>query len=63
MNGDNEGTRNPHTLNPSASQKRRNRANTKSSAKSVPEEILGRDEAEDLLKLVQGSLVLWPYDW
>lgn len=53
------------TLQSSMSQKRRKRTNTKGSTKTpaVPEELLGREEAEDLLKLVQGSLVLWPYDW
>jgi phospholipase D1/2 len=56
-------TANSSTLHPSASQKRRRRANTKGSMKGVPEEVLGRDEAEELLKLTQGSLVLWPYDW
>jgi phospholipase D1/2 len=56
-------TGNSSSLHASASQKSRRRANTKNSAKGVPEEVLGRDEAEGLLKLTQGSLVLWPYDW
>ncbi|GAB7355611.1 hypothetical protein MBLNU459_g6337t2 [Dothideomycetes sp. NU459] len=49
----------------STSQKKRRRANTKSSAKpfSSNEEILEKDEAEDLLKLIQGNLVVFPYDW
>ena len=47
----------------STSQKRRRRGTTKSSARTVPEEVLGRDEAEELLKLIQGPLVIWPYDW
>lgn len=51
------------SLQYTASQKRRRRATTKSSARPLPEDILGRDEAEELLKLVQGHLVLWPYDW
>ena len=50
----------PHT---SGSQRRRRRGTTKSSARTVPEEVLGTDEAEAMLKLVQGNLVLWPYDW
>ena len=50
-------------LQHSGSQKRRRRGTTKSSARQVPEEVLGRDEAEELLKLVQGHLVLWPYEW
>lgn len=48
---------------PSGSQKRRRRGATKSSARNVPEEVLSSEEAESLLKLVQGHLVLWPYDW
>ncbi|KAK5734900.1 Phospholipase D1 [Elasticomyces elasticus] len=49
----------------SASQsKRRRRGTTKSSGRpSAVEEVLGKEEAEDLMGLVQGHLVLWPYDW
>ncbi|KAK5130280.1 hypothetical protein LTR08_002240 [Meristemomyces frigidus] len=48
----------------SASQKRRRRATTKSSTRpGFVEEVLGKEEAEELLKLVQGTLVNWPYDW
>ena len=54
---------NPGGLQHSGSQKRRRRGTTKSSARVVPEEVMGREEAEELLKLVQGRLVLWPYDW
>ena len=50
-------------LGHSSSQKRRRRATTKSSARQVPEEVLGRDEAEGLLNLIQGHLVTWPYEW
>ncbi|KAK4541519.1 hypothetical protein LTR36_007965 [Oleoguttula mirabilis] len=46
------------------SQRRRRRGTTKSSARpGQPEEVLSREEAEELLKLVQGHLVTWPYDW
>ncbi|EMC92501.1 hypothetical protein BAUCODRAFT_77697 [Baudoinia panamericana UAMH 10762] len=48
-------------LQQSASQRRRRRATTKSSARV--DDILSKEEAEGLLKLVQGSIVLWPYDW
>nr|POE56425.1 phospholipase d1 [Quercus suber] len=55
------------SLDPSASQRRRRRAGTKTSggrgAGPATEDVLSRDEAEGLLNLVQGSLVLWPYDW
>lgn len=50
-------------LHHSGSQKRRRRGTTKSSARIVPEEVMGREEAEEMLKLVQGHLVLWPYEW
>ena len=51
-------------LQHSTSQKRRRRGTTKSSARPPPlEEVLGREEAEELMKLVQGHLVQWPYDW
>lgn len=51
-------------LQHSASQKRRRRATTKSSARpGAVEEVLGKEEAEALLQLVQGTLVSWPYDW
>lgn len=45
----------------SGSQKRRRRATTKSRA--VPEEIMGREEAGELLGMVQGRIVAWPYHW
>ncbi|KAF1354647.1 hypothetical protein BDV97DRAFT_365897 [Delphinella strobiligena] len=49
------------------STKRRRRATTKSSGKPffIPgmEDVLSKDEAEGLLNLTQGHLVLWPYDW
>jgi phospholipase D1/2 len=63
------GTSTGNNLQPSASLKRsRRRAGTKSSARNAGnsvavEEVMGKGEAEELLKLVQGHLVLWPYDW
>ena len=50
-------------LQQSGSQKRRRRGTTKSSARQVPEEVLSKEDAEELLNLVQGHLVLWPCDW
>ena len=49
-------------------QKRRRRATTRSSAAAArafaaTDEVLAPEEAEALLKLVQGTLVCWPYDW
>ena len=41
----------------------RRRAGTKSSARPQMEDLLSKEEAEELLKLVQGHLVQWPYDW
>ncbi|TKX20847.1 phospholipase-like protein 2 [Elsinoe australis] len=48
-----------------AEAKRRRRATTRSSGRPMitPEEVLDKEEAEELLKLVQGHLVLWPYEW
>jgi phospholipase D1/2 len=50
-------------LQHSGSQKRRRRGTTKSSARALPEDVMSREEAEELLSRVQGTLVLWPYDW
>lgn len=52
-------------LSHSMSQRKRRRAGTKGSGKPIftNEEVLERDEAEDLLKLTQGRLVVFPYDW
>ncbi|GAM91023.1 hypothetical protein ANO11243_090700 [Dothideomycetidae sp. 11243] len=48
-----------------AAAKKRRRAATRSSMRftSIPDEVLVKEDAEELLKLVQGHLVLWPYDW
>ena len=44
--------------------RRRRRATTKSSAMlRNTDPVLSRDDAEELLKLVQGHLVVFPYDW
>ena len=45
--------------------KRRRRATTRSSRREfhASDDIIARDEAEDLMHMVQGHLVLWPYDW
>ncbi|GAB7345798.1 hypothetical protein MBLNU457_4060t1 [Dothideomycetes sp. NU457] len=55
----------PNNLQRNNSQKRRRRATTKSSIRpnAAPETVLEKEEAEELLKLTQGTLVLWPYDW
>ncbi|KAI4736194.1 phospholipase D [Aureobasidium sp. EXF-12298] len=50
----------------STSKRRRNRANTRGSMKNggaFEPEILTKEEAESLLKLVQGHVVTFPYDW
>ncbi|PIA89491.1 Phospholipase D1 [Cercospora beticola] len=52
-----------NALQHSASRKGRKRGATKSSGRAIPEEVLGREEAEELLNIIQGHLVLWPYDW
>jgi len=49
------------------SKRRRRRGTTRSSHRPFhhndDHELLSRHDAEELLKLVQGSLVVWPYDW
>lgn len=49
---------------PVDSAKRRRRATTKGSKRwSMGEEMPSRADAEELLKMVQGNLVQFPYDW
>ena len=45
--------------------KRRRRATTRGSRRdfSAADDILSVEEAEELLGMVQGHLVVWPYDW
>jgi phospholipase D1/2 len=53
-------------LNRNAStQKRRRRATTRSSRREfhASDDIISRADAEELMHLVQGHLVTWPYDW
>ena len=56
----------PDGLHKTAStQKRRRRATTRSSRREfrASDDLLSQAEADDLMHLVQGHLVLWPYDW
>ena len=48
-----------------SSHKRRRRATTRSSRREfhASDDIIGRDDADELMHMVQGHLVLWPYDW
>ncbi|KAL6721371.1 Phospholipase D1 [Lecanora helva] len=60
------GVRHTDGLQKTAStQKRRRRATTRSSRKEfrASDDIISQVEADDLMHLVQGHLVLWPYDW
>ena len=51
-------------MSKSGSTKRRRRGTTKSRAAfSNDEPVMGRSEAEEMMKLVQGHIVEWPYDW
>ena len=56
---------NMNATNITPGQKRRRRATTRSSRKEfrASDDILSPADAEELLKLVQGHLVAWPYDW
>lgn len=53
---------NPYNHN---STRRRRRSNTKSSQRKpvFPFELIGRDEAEELCGMMQGTLVQFPYNW
>ncbi|KAF2095689.1 phospholipase D, partial [Rhizodiscina lignyota] len=57
----------PTTMNSKGSTRRqRRRGTTKSSMRAFQandETLLEKDDAEELLKMVQGVLVVWPYDW
>ena len=46
-------------------QKRRRRATTRGSRREfqASDDIIGRADAEELMGMVQGHLVVWPYDW
>ncbi|KAF2151473.1 phospholipase D [Myriangium duriaei CBS 260.36] len=56
---------NPTGNTADAATKRRRRATTRASMRftSIPDEVLSKDDAEELMELVQGHLVLWPYEW
>lgn len=56
-------SQNNPTLQYSTSRKGRRRGTTKSSGRQMPDDLLSKDEAEELLKQIQGHLVVWPYDW
>ncbi|KAF9697534.1 hypothetical protein EKO04_004145 [Ascochyta lentis] len=53
--------------NTMGSKRSRRRATTKSSTRAFhatdAESMLGKEDAKTLMDLVQGHLVLWPYDW
>ena len=48
-----------------STQKRRRRATTRSSRREfhASDDIMAQSDADDLMRMVQGHLVLWPYDW
>jgi len=58
-----DGFNGPDVINEKQEQdgKRRKRATTKSSAYS--DHMPTRDDSEQILDMIQGSLVEWPYDW
>ena len=53
------------TTRTTGTQKRRRRATSRSSRREfhASDDIIGRGDAEELMELTQGHLVLWPYDW
>ena len=48
-----------------SAQKRRRRATTRSSRREfhASDDIIALSDADELMQMVQGHLVLWPYDW
>ncbi len=50
---------------PATTTKRRRRTATRSSRREfhAEDDIISRADAEELMKLTQGPLVVWPYDW
>ena len=48
-----------------STQKRRRRATTRSSRREfhASDDIIALSDADELMQMVQGHLVLWPYDW
>ena len=48
-----------------STQKRRRRATTRSSRREfhASDDIISQGDADELMHMVQGHLVLWPYDW
>ncbi|EPS36233.1 hypothetical protein H072_10273 [Dactylellina haptotyla CBS 200.50] len=56
---------NGSSLGPAQSVKRRKRAGTRSSRREfhATDDIMDKDVAEELLSLIQGHLVVWPYEW
>ncbi|RMZ87843.1 hypothetical protein DV736_g4931, partial [Chaetothyriales sp. CBS 134916] len=60
-----ESSRSPGISVTNGTAKKRRRGTTRSSRRdfSASDDILSIDEAEELLALVQGHLVSWPYDW
>lgn len=55
----------PPSQNASTTQKRRRRATTRSSKWEfrASDDLIGRADAEALMKMTQGHLVIWPYEW
>ncbi|KAL8970396.1 MAG: hypothetical protein Q9197_003829 [Variospora fuerteventurae] len=51
--------------NQQTQQKRRRRATTRSSRREfhASDDLMSKESAEELMGMVQGHLVVWPYDW
>ncbi|KAK6359005.1 Phospholipase D1 [Orbilia brochopaga] len=56
---------NGSSVGPAQSVRRRKRAGTRSSRREfhASDDIVDKDVAEELLSLIQGHLVVWPYEW
>lgn len=55
----------PSIANLNQQPKRRRRATTRSSRREfhASDDLMGKEAAEELMNMVQGHLVVWPYDW
>ena len=60
-----EALNNNNNNSSNTTQKRRRRATLRNSKREfrASDDLLGRTDAEDLMKMAQGHLVIWPYEW
>ena len=54
-----------YNISSAAPKKRQRRATTRSARREfrASDDIIGREDAEKLMRMTQGHLVIWPYEW